>query len=380
MQFKEFGPGHAAHPRVTWPEDLQQVVVQLPSTLINLLGQKKTLNVQDQYIIKEFRSTISAAKEENERLQADIRQQIDSLKLQLHNDGLEHARLRKQATACDAFVSPLQRISDEILRQIIQHSAEQTASRATNVITGSTPLALSLVSKQFRAVAHSIPSIWTKILIVWNGDKTYGKYRGYVELCGKLSKHLPMSVHLIDDRTGLKNPQYGDDDDGEKGPGSEEESNEDDNKGNNTNSHRVLYTLFGGIFGEWAHLNRVHKFAITTFRQDEAAKSLRRELVGRTDLSLQSVAFYQPSSEESDAIEYLNPLLATLPNLCHLKFHLNLSIESPIPETFPDDRKSCGAWARLTTLSMDGDCVTTPLWPAFLTSDVLKPPSRPGRA
>ncbi|KAF9040751.1 hypothetical protein BJ165DRAFT_1530623 [Panaeolus papilionaceus] len=349
MKSEKFGPGHSGHRRVPWSHDLEPVVIQLPSTFIELLGDNKSLSSHDKSLVREFCSTIPTAIQENDQRRAAIQRQIELLQFQLDTLSIEHARLRKQSEACDIILSPFRRVVDDVLHQIIQHSIltpkdlPHVPKRSS--VAGGIPLALARVSRQFRFTTQSLSRLWKNMFIIWNDEPYRRSYFQYIKRCGELSNSLPLSIHLME--CGMHNVRMM----------------------SSTLDSGAVCTL-RWIFSDWSKLHQLTRLTITSPRQHWLLQTLQSRMRRKDPLqSLTSLVLFNSDDdgenhENIDNAKYLNDLFQHFSSLRHFRFDFDLE-DNFIPRVPSDDPES-SAWLGLKTLCIDDNWLNYNLFSAFL--------------
>ncbi|KAF9045477.1 hypothetical protein BJ165DRAFT_1404659 [Panaeolus papilionaceus] len=344
MSSEEFKVGHEVHDRVPWPsDDTKRACIKLSPSVIQFLTHNEPTTPQEADEIKMLRLEVGNSyivnKQEKHAVQDEIRRTQDHLEnLRKKLETISNARkeLDKQTFVYDTILSPFRRLPYDILYRIIQEciAAAGTAKRRCSL-----PQELLRVSRSFRNVIQTTPTLWNNIYVLcrkelWSrsvsGSISSNMHR--INLYSKLSCELPISLEIEEEDDFLESMA------GELSTST------------TAGSHTVAWAL-----SLWAHRHRLTKLSITMSNSSFFIPSLTSTLEEqnpsvpnlRTMLLRQEEIFIAPEAPS------INAFLRWLPQLRHLVLDLNFE-QSPFIRCLQDAHNTQG-WSNLTTLQLQSD-------------------------
>ncbi|KAF9040714.1 hypothetical protein BJ165DRAFT_318212 [Panaeolus papilionaceus] len=303
----QFGPDHEAHRRIPWPTELQNIQVDLPSSLLPHLSCNTALGSLESNHVKElrdkFRTAEKLANEKKRRLQDELAQTQAEL-----------GQLAKQAFACDVVLAPVRGLPHDILYQVFRCLPVYTPPPKVHIPTG-----LSHVCTSWRDVVSGMPHLWR--LIRLQDRQSISVSESLLTHFSRLSGSLPLTIE-IDEAVPIQN---------------------------NSN-----FQILHWVLTAWHDRNRLHTLGISMARQS----SLIQELLSLPDipLSLQTLRHQVPAHDQTPrsicrtSALNVSTLLDRFPELTALWIYL----PNHMTTLFAEYIQMFQSWSKLTRLFLDG--------------------------
>ncbi|KAF9040719.1 hypothetical protein BJ165DRAFT_1530595 [Panaeolus papilionaceus] len=302
----QFGPDHEAHRRIPWPTELQNIQVDLPSSLLPHLSCNTALGSLECNHVKELRDKLRTAEklanEKKRRLQDELAQTQAELE-----------QLAKQVFACDVALAPVRALPHDILYQVFRCLPVYTPPPKVHIPTG-----LSHVCTSWRDVVSGMPHLWR--LIRLQDRQSISVSEGLLTHFGRLSGSQPLTIE-IDEALPIE-----------------------DNRN---------FSVLRWVLTAWRDRNRLHTLGISMAMQD----SLIQELLSLPDipLSLQILRHQNPAHHDSQFsradVSDVSTLLDRFPELTALWLCVPKHIRR---YRFAEDIQRLQSWAKLTRVFLDG--------------------------
>ncbi|KAJ7735007.1 hypothetical protein B0H16DRAFT_135196 [Mycena metata] len=154
-------------------------------------------------------SEISTVKSTGSRLNAqlvDIGEEIARLDRRLEELKDEHQSLIRLRAQNVAILSPLRRIPPEVLVEIFMWTLPPLRGLPTRICKKS-PWLLTHISRHWRAVATSTPSLWSTVAISYHPGMDPGGLYPLPMLETQISRALTLKIHFYGNETSDPGPQ-----------------------------------------------------------------------------------------------------------------------------------------------------------------------------
>jgi hypothetical protein len=179
--------------------EIRQEILQLESNLdvyeaemSSVQNEIDTLIEQRDRLGTEEHEDLDQMAAEQERLNTDIERRRASLR-ELTAD---RAKIADALEAQRSILSPIRRIPVEIIAEILLYTLPDTDYVLPAPMTS--PILISQVCQGWRTLSHSIPRLWSSILIRINSRRSHPNL-GLVELWLQRSSNSPISFHISED-------------------------------------------------------------------------------------------------------------------------------------------------------------------------------------
>ncbi|PPR04010.1 hypothetical protein CVT24_010503 [Panaeolus cyanescens] len=322
-----FDPQHIHHRKVSWPDKLEALSINIPSVLVQLLSHNSPASSEEADEINEFSSTLTREKAEIQGKLQELRRQVKLLK---H----EQRVLEKKAYVCKVISSPFRRLPPEILQQIASHynrlpgfcSADESRMKPTTYF----PLLLSQVCHFWRHTVHNTSSFWQnlRLPLLQREDDNYTE----LEYFGRLSGQLPLSVLLLEDSYSAHDSPE-------------------------------ISRLFKWMITSWSGRDRLTTFGINSYRLMTFLSRLTQEWCRppNVTLNIKSFLLCDVSNIEKHIFmvghRFLTDLWPKMPDLRHLWLDLP-DLELEMDNLHRESILTDSLWSKLSTLHL-----TVPLSP-----------------
>ncbi|KAF9040720.1 hypothetical protein BJ165DRAFT_1491716 [Panaeolus papilionaceus] len=307
----DFGPDHEDHRRVAWPDDLESVSIQLPSSFLQHLACNTALSRLEVQKVVEFQHEIQAKERR-------MNEQGPNLEEESSETREQRKRVEKQRFACRVSLSPFRTLPDDILYQIVRQLPVYDLDAPITHM----PTILSQVSMQWRHVVYGLPHVWQVIHVACKAGQSLLPPTSRLERFSQLSGSLPLTVTI-----------YAKDWDADY----EEES-------------VVLEgALLDWMTTVWQDLPRLHTLDILSDANWKNLEPLLCSLGNAPSAHLQTCnfLFWNCDADRGDMAAFLRQL----PSISALKMDDYLPYH--IYDSLPQDMGALQSWSQLTKLYLD---------------------------